>query len=201
MSFTPGKALQCFLLVCLLCAMISCAGQSVYHDAGETTQMGADFSDTDHRMMATYMYSSLQSRLSKIMSPDAPTPVVALLRVDNRTSEHIDTDVIIDKLQINMIKAGTLRFVDRSRIQAHAQEWDWGSGGMISSESVKQAGNVLGADYLIAGDLTSIKKYEGRTQLSYYRVSLRMLDVETTEVVWADEYEIKKKAKKGLLNW
>ncbi len=178
----------------------SCAGKSVYVAPGSTTQSGT-YSDTDMHMMATAMYSSLQKRLETVVPASAPRAIVALTHIDNKTSEHMDTDVLADKLQIEMIKAGSLRFVDRSKIRDISKEFDLGGSGLVNPDMVKRAGSVLGADFLLAGDMTSIAKTEGRTQLNFYRLSMRLVQVETDEVVWADDFEIKKSSTKGILDW
>jgi uncharacterized protein (TIGR02722 family) len=181
-----------------LVSVLSCAGQSVYVPAGKTVQ-SATYSQTDMRMMATAMYGSLQQKLAQIVPASAPRPVVALVHLDNKTSEHIDTDVIADKLQIELIKAGSLRFVDRSKINEISKEFDLSGSGMVNPDQVKKAGNVLGADFLMTGDMTSIIKTEGRTQTNYYRLSMRLLQTETDEIVWADEFEITKEKTRALL--
>jgi len=199
-THTRNRLLGALLLVVVPC-LCSCAGSSVYVPPGSVTQ-SSSFSDTDMRMMATAMYSSLQKRLQTIVPADAAKPpVVALLHLANKTSEHIDTDAIADKLQIEMIKAGTLRFVDRSKLQAIAGEFDLGGSGMVNAETAKRAGNVTGADFLLTGDIGSIVKSSGREQLNYYRLSMRLIQVETDELVWADDFEIKKSSMKGILDW
>lgn len=191
----------CCTLVVFLCGLFGCAGQSVYLSPGETTQMGSDFSDTDLRTLAQKMYNSLQRKLDQMGLSDSTPPVVALLRVDNKTSEHINTDMIADKLQIELLRAGSLRFVDRSKIEAMAREFDLGGSGLMDPETSKRAGSVLGVDYFLYGELGSIKKRAGKEQLSYYRLSMKLIDAQTNELIWADEGEIKKLSKKPTLNW
>ena len=192
----------CLVVLCSVTVfMAGCAGKSVYVAPGETTQMGADFSDTDMRTMAQSMYNSLQSRLVKIRGPESPAAIVALLRVDNKTSEHIDTDMIADKLQVELLRAGTLRFVDRTRIRDMVAEFDLGGSGFIDPDKAKSAGKALGADYFLYGELGGIKKTEGKTKLNYYRLSMKLTDVETDEVVWAEDFEIKKMYTKPGIGW
>ena len=189
------------LFVVAVTSLCSCSGSSVYVPTESVTQTGT-FSDTDMRMMATAMYASLQKRLQVIAPADSgKPPVVALLHLNNKTSEHIDTDAIADKLQIEMIKAGTLRFVDRSKLQEVSKEFDLGGSGMINPETAKKAGNVTGADFLLTGDVGSIVKSSGTKQLNFYRLSMRLVQVDTDELVWADEFEIKKASSKGLMDW
>lgn len=191
----------CLLALVGSWSVLGCAGKSVYVAPGETTQMDAEFSDTDMRTMAQSMYNSLQSRLARIMPADAEVPVVALLSIKNKTSEHIDTDMVADKLQIEMLRAGTLRFVDRTKIKAMAHEFDLGGSGFLDPASAKSAGKALGADFFLYGELGSIKKREGKTHLNYYRLSMKLTDAETNEIVWADDYEVKKRHDKAWIEW
>ena len=44
-------------------------------------------------------------------------------------------------------------------------------------------------------------KSDRKSQLNYYRLSMRMIHAETDEVLWADDYEIKKASGKNFLDW
>ncbi|NQU05157.1 MAG: penicillin-binding protein activator LpoB [Calditrichaeota bacterium] len=184
-------------IVLSLCFLLGCAGTSGYVAPGDTTQMDDKFGDTDLKMMANSMYNSLMSRLSVISQGDEQK-IIALLSVKNKTSEHIDTDNITDKLQIALLKAGTMRFVDRSRIKEMTEQFDLGGSGMLDPNNIKKAGKVLGADYFIYGDISSITKSSRKKRLTYYRLSLKLLDSETNELIWADEFEIKKEMNRSF---
>lgn len=199
MHVTSQKPLM-VLLVAFLC-IVGCAGQSVYVSPGETTQLDAEYSDTDMRQMASAMYTSLQLRISRFDQFRERTPIVALLHIRNTTSEHIDTDMISDKLQIELLRAGTMRFVDRSKIRDMAAEFDLGGSGLIDPAQMKKAGKVLGADLFLYGELGGMKKAQGKTALNYYRLSMKLMDAETNEIMWADDFEVKKMQKKGWIEW
>jgi penicillin-binding protein activator len=53
-------------------------------------------------------------------------------------------------------------------------------------------GGMVGADFRIEGDLESIVKEAKRVKDVYYKFSLRLIDVETGLIEWADEKEIRK---------
>ncbi|MFZ1947659.1 MAG: penicillin-binding protein activator LpoB [bacterium] len=188
-------------LSCLLAAAAGCSSKTVYVSPGDPTQLGPSFSDTDMRAMAQSMYSSLQARLVAIRGADAPAAIVALLRIGNKTAEHIDTDMISDKLQIELLRAGSLRFVDRSRIRDMSAEFDLAAGGLIDPAKAKSAGKALGADYFLYGELGSITKSEGRITINYYRLSMKLTDIETNEVLWAEDFETKKMETKPGIGW
>lgn len=189
------------LLVVLVCLLVGCAGKSVYVSPGSTTQMDDKFSDTDLQMMATAMYNSILNSMSQFADPDEERKIIALLPVKNKTSEHINTEDIADKLQIHLLKAGTMRFVDRSKLQAITEQFDLSGSGLMDPNTVKSAGKVLGADYFMAGNLSSIEKRDRRKSQTFYRLSMLMIDAETDEIVWADEFEVKKQSSKNFLDW
>jgi len=163
--------------------------------------MDDKFSDTDLQMMATAMYNSILTSMSNFADPGEEKKIIALLPVKNKTSEHINTEDIADKLQIHLLKSGTMRFVDRSNLSAITEQFDLSGSGLMDPNTVKSAGKVLGADYFMSGNLSSIEKRDRKKSLTYYRLSMNMIDTETDEIVWADEFELKKQATKGLLDW
>ena len=195
MKIIRFKFVGLFVLVLFL---ISCAGTSTYVSPGETTQMDDKFSDTDLKMMTGGMYNSIINRLNIIEQGQSKRKVIALLSIINKTSEHIDTESIADKLQINLLRSGTLRFVDRSKITAMTEQFDLSGSGLMDPNTVKSAGKVIGADYFLSGTISSIEKRDRKKSLTYYRLSMRLVDTETNEIIWADEFEIKKQSNKGL---
>ncbi len=189
------------LIVALFVVILAGCGSSVYVPTGSTTQMDDKYSDTDMRIMAQTMYQSIMDRLSIIRTNKPSAPVLAFLRIANRTTEYIDTDAIADKLQIYLLKAGTLRFVDRKRIKDLTAQFDLSASGIMNPATAKKAGKVLGNDYFLVGELSSISKQDRSTSMTFYRLSMRMVDAETDEVVWADESEVKKQKDKNIFDW
>jgi hypothetical protein len=189
------------IVMLLLAAVLSGCGSSVYVPAGSTTQVDDKYSDTDLRIFAQAMYQSIMERLTAIRGQKATAPVVAFLSIANQTSEYINTDVIADKLQIQLLKAGTLRFVDRRRIKDLTAQFDLSASGIMKSGTAKKAGKVLGNDYFLVGELSSINKQDRSSSLTYYRLSMRLIDAESDEIVWADESEVKKQHGKNIFDW
>jgi uncharacterized protein (TIGR02722 family) len=196
-----GKRMLVILCCGLLVAAVGCARKTVYVQPGEVPEMGPELSDTDIREMAAAMYESLLPRVVGMRAPDAPPAVVALLDIKNKTSEHIDTDMVADKLQVELLRAGTLRFVDRTLIGEMSSEFELAESGFIDPAKAKSAGKALGADYFLYGEVGSIKKTDGGKRLNYYRLSMKLADVETNEVLWAEEFETRKLETRPGLGW
>jgi uncharacterized protein (TIGR02722 family) len=140
------------------------------------------------------------NRLNRL-STDGTTPIIALIGVRNNTTEYIDTEDIADKLQIFLIDAGALRFVDRSVLNNMKDQFNLGRTGLMDPNTTKEAGRVLGNDYFLIGDLTSIVNRNRRQRQTYYRLSMRLVHAETNEIVWADESEVMKQTRRGAVDW
>lgn len=194
---------MCRIKVIFLFALLilSGCGSSNYVSTANTDQMNDRFSNTDLRIMSQDMYQSIMNRLENIYGDDERMPVIAFLHITNKTTDYINTEDIADKLQINLIQAGSLRFVDRSKIQDMVSQFDLASSGMMDSDTVQEAGRVLGNDFFLSGDLSSITNADRRVRQTYYRLSMRLVDAETNEIVWADESEIKKEQSRSFIDW
>jgi uncharacterized protein (TIGR02722 family) len=193
--------IKCLAFLIPFVLVLGGCGSSVYVPTSSTTQLDDKYSDTDLRIMSQAMYQSIMDRLSVIRGNKNAVPVVAFLQISNRTSEYIDCDVIADKLQIYLLKAGTLRFVDRKRIKDLTAQFDLSASGIMNPATAKKAGQVLGNDYFMVGELSSMNKQDRSTSLTFYRLSMRLVDAQTDEVVWADESEIKKQKGKNFIDW
>jgi curli biogenesis system outer membrane secretion channel CsgG len=130
---------------------------------------------------------------------------IAVGKFDNRSSfmrgifsDGIDQlgsqakTILITHLQ----QTGRFSVMDRDNLQAASQE----------TEFLKKSQKVKGANYLITGDVTEFGRKEvgdqqlfgilgrGKTQVAYSKVSLNVVDVETSEVVYslqgAGEYSL-----------
>lgn len=186
-------------ILCIL-TFTSC-GTSTYVSTTSTAQISDKFSNTDLRIMSQEIHNSIINRLDVIRRNFDQTPVIALIGIRNNTTEYIDTEDIADKLQINLIQAGSLRFVDRSVLNDMIKQFDLKTTGLMDPNSAKEAGRVMGNDLFLIGDLTSIVAQDRRTRETFYRLSMRLIDAETNEIIWADESEVKKQTRRNMVDW
>ena len=168
---------------------VSCATQSTYirHDSVAKTEQ---FSDTDIRLFAETMVNSLLE--SDIVKERADKPVLAMAGIQNRTMEHIDTRAIDNSVQTVLLKSGKFRFVDRDVVQRMAQERAMVDLQRIDVGDAVKLGGAVGAEYFLLGQLTSVDVKQGRQAIHQKKLTMRVVDVTTSEVMWMDEKEIKK---------
>lgn len=186
-------------LMVILCAVFlnSCAGTR-YITPDTVTKYDSKFSDTDLNIMSSYMAESLGS--SDVIAGEEKK-VMGLLHIKNKTSEHINSDGIADKLMVNLLKTGKVKFANRENLKELIEEQRLSAMGVVDESKAKEIGNLYGIDYFLSGFIESIEKKSSRSELTYYRLSLKLTNVETGEIVWADEAEIKKKSSKHIMDW
>jgi uncharacterized protein (TIGR02722 family) len=178
------------LISVLLIAIAGCASKTQYGDATAQETLTVDFGSTDLQMIAEKMVRSL---LSSPVITQGKEPVIQVSHLRNKTDEHIDTEAITDKIRTTLIQSGKVRFVAGEVRDEIIQELEYQRGsGYVDEATRKRIGNLIGADYLLMGEFTSIRKKAGRKEDLYYKITLNLVDIETGLIRWADEKEIRK---------
>jgi len=196
------KATAVMLGLALMSA--SCSGTR-YKNAQDEETINADFGSTDKQRFVEGMVTSLLASpaLSYYGKPDesGDTRVVAVLGgIRNKTSEHIDTDMI--GLSIRKGLLGNLRFVASDLGQAEIEKqvrFQQGSG-RVDPTKAAAFGKQLGAQVILYGSLASIVKNKGRSLESlgtkkkdvYYTFIMNCVDTTTAELMWSEEVEVRK---------
>lgn len=123
-------------------------------------------------------------------------PIVMVTRLQNKTSEHIDTQNIMDMVRVELSNGGFVRFVDKAARDDVAEEYKYQGSGMVSRETKKGAGGQIGADYIINGRLDSIVKDINKKKTVYYKVTLNITNLKTNIIEWTGYKQLRKKYKK-----
>jgi len=182
------------LLSALFCALVLSCATSNYVRPDETTEWDYTYSDTDMKLLAEKMVQSLSAAT---LPQTAEKPKLAFLTIGNRTSQHVDTEGISEKILVALVQLGRFRVFDRKLLRDQAKENALVEEQRIDVEGAVRLGKLVGVDYFLTGDIMSIEKTHGPTTLAYYKLTMRLVDVGTSEILWADEKELKKKSSKG----
>lgn len=169
-----------------------------YGSPDQVETVTTDFGSTDLQMIAEKMVNSLLA--SPIIS-DGRQPVFYVQTVRNKTDEHIDTTAVTDKIRVTLLKSGRVKFTAIADVKDELlnQLEFQASSGMVDPATAKSIGKLVGADYFLYGELTSIRKSAGRVKDVYYKFTLNLVNIQNGLIEWADEKEIRKQAKKPLL--
>jgi uncharacterized protein (TIGR02722 family) len=179
---------------------LGCSGPvTTYGNAQAVETVNTDFGSTDLQLIADRIVKSLtdSNRLQPDPADPGKPPLVAVTRLRNDTSEHIDTRSITDKIRTALIKSGKVRF---SALDSQGELMDQYKlqGAMADTATQKAAGRQTGSKYLLNGSISSIVKQNGSRKDVYYKITLQATDIESAVIVWADEVEIRKDSVRRL---
>jgi penicillin-binding protein activator len=186
------------LLTAALMAGACARGPSIrYGDPTKVETLTDEYGSTDLQGISERMVQSLV-RHPVIMNGDRP--VVQVSTVKNKTTEHIDTKTLTDKIRTALLKTGMVRFTAVSDASRELSDTlDYQRSGAVDRKSAKRVGKQVGADYILVGEIDSIVKSDGRRSDVYYKFNLNLVDVESGLIEWADEKEIRKESTRPLV--
>lgn len=176
-----------------------CSNKVSYGDAQATETTTIDFGSTDLQKIAAEMVDSMMMSGSVAAITRDQRPIVFVERIKNKTSEHIDTESITDMISTKMLNSGKFRFVDMDRVESVREQLNFqNTDELVNQSTAIQFGKMVGAQYMLYGNLSSIVKNAGSDKDVYYKMTMRLMDLETGLIEWADETEIRKAQSKSL---
>lgn len=123
-------------------------------------------------------------------------PIVMVTRLQNKTSEHVDTQSITDMFQVELMRSGKVTFVDKAAREDISEEYDYQDSGMVNRESKKGKGGQVGADFIMNGRLDSIVQEAGKDKTIYYKLTMNLTNLKTGLIQWTDHKQLRKQFKK-----
>lgn len=186
-------------VLCVALAAAGCAsGPEVsYGDPTKVETMTSEFGTTDVQMIAEKMVASL------LETPvfGAERPVLWVSPIRNKTSEHIDTKMVTDRIRTSLIKSGRVRFTAASDIPKELQQQlaYQSEAGLVDAQTAARQARQIGARYMLYGEIGSIVKRSGRSRLVDYQVTMNLTDVETGIIEWADDKSIRKGSTRAVV--
>src|ERR1700752_3347127 len=178
----------------LLAAVVLAAGcaheQTRYGDARGIETVSNQFGSTDLQLIAEAMARSMPQAPA---IPSGNLPIVTVQEVKNKTSEYIDTRAITDSIRSELQKGGKVRFaVDAPGMTPQGDEIKRQQSEYYAKESAVEKGQMVGAQYRMEGNITSIVKQVRDTKDVYYKFNLQLWNIRNGLLEWSDEKEIRK---------
>ncbi|HEY3378703.1 MAG TPA: CsgG/HfaB family protein [Armatimonadota bacterium] len=115
---------------------------------------------------------------------------VAITQFQDKTGEGVNAGLCQDRLITAFVKRHWFRLVERERLDKSMQELKLSSSGLVTPESQKRLGRLLGATYLLVGAISTGLTGDG------YSISARLVQVDTGEIVASADYLQPVEAKK-----
>ena len=121
-------------------------------------------------------------------------PYVVLDPVINETRFAINKDMFLTRIQTQLASksGGKVIFLARERMNALENERKLKREGQVTASTDPMLQEFKGADYFLTGKLQGMSARTGAGTSDYVLYTFQLIDVRTSAIVWADQYEVKR---------
>ncbi len=165
-----------------------------YDDVNKENLLNDQWSETDMQIIVKSMVDSLVQHPA--ISNAKKLPIVIVTNLQNKTSEHIDTQSIMDMVRVELTNSGKVAFIDKEARGDISDEYDYQNSGTVSGETKKSPGGQIGADFIINGRLDAIVQEVGKDKSVFYKLTLNLTNLKTSIITWTNHKQIRKTFKK-----
>lgn len=184
------------ILEVLSLSLLLCGCTSIEYSKVENSEPGDEWGPAEISSTVEVMVSSVQAYFQRTKEK----PYVELVRIQNRSSEHIDTGMLGNEIATNLIKKKIV-FIDRRERADAIKEIEIGQKGLISASSQIQAGELVSPNFKLSGEISDNVRYDGSEKIQYIVVTLRLLKLSTGTIEWQEEKKFLKITKKQRIGW
>ncbi len=177
------------------------------HDPEEVIDFDWRWSDEDARQVYQGMVDDMLARpwigiwegQQDAISRSDPRPVVFVGTVANDTEEYIDTKLVTELIEEEIINSGRVRVVAMPEQRDQLRDERIAGQEFNNPETIKKVANELGADFILTGRISDIKQWtQDRKRVeNYYKFTLELQNIETNEKPWIENQQIKKTARRN----
>lgn len=185
-----------FMIFFVLLFVVSCGGGVQYQDAKKASgsmEWGPREIKTTVDKMVTSLYGFLKNDWGK-------PAFIQVMNVRNRTSEHIDTSLIMSEIQTKLIQK-RIKFIDDSLDAETMREIEKGMTGLIDPDSAIPVGQLKSPNFFLTGEIReNVRVVKGR-RVQYLQITLQLNNTRTRVVEWQDQQEFLKSTKTDRISF
>lgn len=197
MALNSFKALA---LVPMIITLLGACGGSRHAVRGEDTpglDQAAMSTSLDRRDLQKALRESMEVMRSSVVVQrwsQENRPGVSVLPMRNETSEHIDSalQALITDVETQLINWGAVRVISLESQQQLMEEIKRQYSDGFDQSKISTWGNQIGAKYFVDGKVFSTDERVGDQRRVQYYMFLRVLSVETAEIMFQNKVAITK---------
>ena len=128
---------------------------------------------------------------------------IVLGNIANHTPHNIEVRMIGEDIRIEVLKSGLAKFSTATDFKHRGGESGdlykqlefMNEAGHVSEATAKKYGQIVGADYLLFGNIYGIERKSGFTTEANFKFNLTLTEISTGLAVWADTKSVRKMLK------
>jgi PBP1b-binding outer membrane lipoprotein LpoB len=179
--------------------------KSVYEDVGTISKetQGTGIESQDIVQMVDKMMRDIVSTGFLVNRANPPRIIIDSKYFKNQSTSRINKNLITERLLINLNRAakGRMIFIEREDVSMVIDERELKRDGEVSTGALGNAKKVLGADFRLSGKIMSLDTLDNRSGMEsrYHQISFKLVDLETSALVWTNMYEFKKSSAANVI--
>lgn len=184
--------IRCAIII--LFTFFGCARTVTRIAPAETIDLSGRWNDSDSRQVAEKMISNLlaSDRFKAYGKELNKKPAIIVGLVLNKTSEHIDAQNYIKKLELAIYTSGVADLVESDKFRDKLREERVQQQDFAAAPTLAKWGEEVGANLMLFGEMTSETDVYNKKRVVNYIVTLFLTDMSTNKRVWYGQEEIKK---------
>ena len=195
--------MKIWMLVVSLFVVTACSTSVERVSSDTTIDLSGAWNDTDSRLVAEEMIQDALARpwITDYSGKTGKRPAVIVGTVRNLSHEHINVKTFVADMERALINSGRVDFVasrdERGEIRDERIDQD-----LNAREGTRNAaGQELGADFMLQGQINTIMDVDGKEQVRYYQVDLTLISMADNRKVWLGQKKIKKLVKNAKIRF
>ena len=191
------------LLIGAVAAAILCGCATTARETQLDRQaMSSALEPQDVRRTVEKMVDSMITDADVIKEVGGNKPVLDITGIKNRSTMHIDMNMITSSIRTKLIRSRKFRFMDRTNAAEDLQFMnDQALNGLTDQNKAVRAGQQSAAQMYLYGALTEMRQQVDGVTDRYYKFTLNLKDLKSGELVWSDEQEIRKEQTKSVMGF
>ncbi len=186
----------------LAAALLACAGALLAAcSSGPRAVRGSDEPGLDHAAMSTGLdRRDLQQMMNENMQTMRKSavvqrwmqenrPTVAVLPIQNETTEHIDSalNALLSDIETELVNWGAVQVISLQNQQQMMEEIRRQYAGGFDQTKIAHWGKQLGARYFVTGKVYTTDERVGDQRRVQYYLFMQVLNVETGEILFQNK--------------
>lgn len=180
------------LICCSLFALPACGRKVAVIDPNTSIHLSGMWNDDDSKTVSNEMIEQCMKGawITNFRDRSGRAPLFRVSSIQNKSNEEIATEIFTNDLERAAINSGRVRVVGSrgEAEQTRAERADV----QANAAAAPASGNEQAPDFVLQGSIKIQHDGHKDTQVKFYQVDLKLLDITTNETVWIGSTERKK---------
>jgi PBP1b-binding outer membrane lipoprotein LpoB len=190
-QFVKNFVLYVMLLLIIIVSPAH-SGQVNEPSPNSNRQIESELTEIDFNVIALRAVLSISSPRWFRPEVKRKTVWIALFEMQNDTDEHLDSVIIMEKIQSLLIKNHKVRFIDSMLFKEYLKKRNLQERDLYLPSKIAEAGKTLRAGLVLKARVASVKRLAGFNQQITYFFTFQVIDTVSMQVKWSDQVEISK---------